>query len=85
MDTDEQQPLEEISPDLGCRPIKTVSIQQIEQAFSKTLGELTGKAYKVNITKLDLNPYPDAWFYDSSNIELSLSEPTSSPTDDQPF
>lgn len=63
--------------DWGFRPIKTVSIKQIEEAFSQALGQLTGKAYQVTITKLDLNPESNAWLWDRSNIELTLSNPRS--------
>ena len=68
-------PQEKISFDISHRPIKAVSIAQIEEAFSKALGELTGMAYKVSINKLDLNHHPNAALFDSSFIELTLSAP----------
>jgi len=77
MTDEEQKPQEEASPDWAYRPIKTASIQQIEEAFSKALGELTGMAYKVSINKLDLNHGLNAWLSDTSYIELSLSRPQS--------
>jgi hypothetical protein len=77
MTAEEQNTNEETTSDWGHRPIKTASIQQIEEAFSKALGELTGMAYKVNINKLDLNRGLNAWLSDSSYIELELSRPQS--------
>ena len=59
------------------RPLKTVSLKEIEEAFSKALGELTGKPYDVSITKLDLNPSQNAWVFDTSAMELTLSSPRS--------
>lgn len=77
MTTEEQKSQDETTPDWGHRPIKTASINQIEEAFSKALGELTGMPYKVSINKLDLNHGINAWLSDSSYIELSLSRPQS--------
>jgi hypothetical protein len=77
MTTEEQKSQEESTLDWGHRPIKTASINQIEEAFSKALGELTGMAYKVSINKLDLNPELNAWLSDTSYIELTLSRPQS--------
>jgi hypothetical protein len=77
MTAEEQKPQEQVSTDWKHRPIKTASIQQIEEAFSKALGELTGMAYTVSINKFDLNYGPNAWLSDSSHIELSLSPPQS--------
>lgn len=83
MTSEEQKTQEEAAPDWGHRPIKTVSVQQIEDAFSKALGELTGTAYKVSINKLDMNHGLNAWLSDSSSIELTLSRPQSN--DKLPF
>ena len=77
MTVEEHKTQDEASLDWGHRPIKTASIQQIEEAFSKALGELTGMAYKVSINKLDLNHGLNAWIHDTSCIELSLSPPQS--------
>ncbi|MEB5667398.1 hypothetical protein [Aeromonas veronii] len=60
---------------LSHRPIKSVSIEQLEMAFSNALDELTGKKYKVTISKLDLSPDHNAWLSDSSYLELTLSSP----------
>jgi len=57
------------------RPIKTVSVLQLEDAFSAALGSLTGCAYKVTINKLDLNVGLNAWISDTSSLELTLSPP----------
>ena len=76
MAIDEQNLSQNNTPfDGSHRPIKTASIAQIEDAFSKALGELTGMAYKVSINKLDLNHEPYAAMLDSSLIELTLSTP----------
>jgi hypothetical protein len=77
MTTKEQKPQEEATLDWENRPIKSTSIQQIEEAFSKALGELTGMAYKVTVNKLDLNHGLNAWLSDSSYIELTLTRPES--------
>jgi hypothetical protein len=55
------------------RPIKAASVQQIEDVFSKALGELTGMYYKVTINRLDLSPEPNLLQSDISRIELTLS------------
>lgn len=57
------------------RPIKTVSVRQIEDAFSAALGSLTGCAYKVTINKLDFNVGLNAWISDTSSLELTLNPP----------
>ncbi len=51
--------------------IKTVSVRQIEDGFSKVLKELTGNSYKVNIYKLDLDSEQN-----TSIVELTISSPS---------
>ena len=80
MTVKKQKPQSETAFDWEHRPIKTASILQIEEAFSKALGELTGMAYKVSINKLDLNHGLNALLSDSSYIELELSRPQSDET-----
>ena len=84
MITEEHELQEQSKPAWYGRPIKTVSIEQIERAFSKAMGELTGTAYDVTISKLDLNPYRNSFLSDSSYIELSLSRPDTV-DDNNPF
>ena len=60
------------------RAIKSVSLQQIEAAVSKALGDLTGTPYAVEIHKLELLPDPLNGFggeMDSSRLEMTLSLP----------
>ena len=51
--------------------IKTVSVSQIEDGFSKVLKELTGNSYKINIHKLDLDSEQN-----TSIVELTISSPS---------
>ena len=46
--------------------IKAVSVDQIEDSFSKALKELTGNSYKINISKLAFEQY-------ISIVELTIS------------
>ena len=72
--------------DIFSRPIKNVSLKQIEDAFSTALGELTGRAYKVTIQSLDLNTGPYAFAHDACKLELTLEKPSDpSSGEDVPF
>lgn len=57
---------------LGHRPLKTVTIEQIESAISKALFELTGQEYEVDVNRFDLNPELNAWASDSALLDLKL-------------
>ena len=56
------------------RPLKKVSLQQVEQAFSKALEELTGQQYTVDVQKMDLNPDSNAWTTDTALLDLKVSK-----------
>ena len=62
--------------ELMARPIKAVSIDQIEQAISKALLELTGQEYEIDVNRLDLNPEPNSWANDTALMDLKLSKKT---------
>jgi len=58
------------------RPLKTVTLEQIENAFAKALNDLTGQPYKVDLLRLDLNGGSAAWFTDAALIDLKVSKET---------
>jgi len=57
------------------RPIKKVSIQDLEVALSKFLSEMVGVEYDVTVTRLDLEPTPEAWIYDECLLNLRIRSP----------
>jgi hypothetical protein len=51
--------------------IKVVSVNQIEDAFSKALEVITGNLYKINISKLVVDEMQN-----TSHIELKITSPS---------
>ena len=64
------------------RPIKSVSIAAIEQAFSKALSELVEGEYEVDIQQFNLSP-DNNWHADKSLMSLKITKRVS--LDDSPF
>lgn len=64
------------------RPIKSLSIDAIEQAFSKALSDLTQENYEVDIQQFNLNP-DGHWHSDNSLMNLKITKRVS--FDDSPF
>jgi hypothetical protein len=61
------------------RPLKKVSLDQVEQAFSKALEERTGQQYTVDVRKMDLNSELNAWATDTAVLDLKVSKKSTFP------
>jgi len=80
MEQNEQKP--ESIKEMFRRPIKSVSIDEIEKAFAKALSDLTRGDYEVDIQSLNLSP-DNQWHADDSLMNLKISKRVS--LDDSPF
>lgn len=74
MEIPNAQSAEERLKELTHRPLKTVTIEQIESAISKALLELTGQKYEVDVKRLDFDPGSNAWIYDEALLDLRVTK-----------
>lgn len=74
MDIQDVQALENNFKELMHRPLKTVSIEQIESAISKALLELLGQEYEVDVKRLDLYPEFNGFNADDALLDLRLKK-----------
>lgn len=75
MDIPDAQALENSFKELRHRPLKTVSIEQIESAISKALLELLGQGYEVDVKRLDFDSEFNEFNSDDALLDLRLKRP----------
>lgn len=77
MDTnDNQEEQEKSMKELLPRPIKSVSLDAIEAAFSKALLELTQREYDVDVQQFTLRPEGSNWSSDESSMTIKITKKT---------
>ncbi|WP_279448892.1 hypothetical protein [Aeromonas hydrophila] len=63
---------------LGERPLKSVSIADIQKAIAEALEKLVSTEYEVKISSIDFDSDINAWYNDLVEIKLSLQKPSKS-------
>jgi len=56
------------------RLLKSVSVEQLEEAIADAIGKLAGKEYTAHIEKIDFNSSEMACLHDVTEITLRLSQ-----------
>ena len=61
--------------DIEERPLKKISLSNIEESIASSISELVKSEYEASIINIDFEPCLNAWLSDTIEIKLRINKP----------